>query len=71
MAQRRAQNEDDAIRQVVRRLAGQFPELSVEEIQRAVRGKYESFTGSRIRDFVPVLVENATRRRLTQLRTSA
>ena len=69
MAQRRAQNEGEAIHQVVGRLAGQFPELPVEEIERAVYGKYQSFRGSPVRDFVPVLVESATRRRFAAQRS--
>lgn len=71
MAQSRTQNENAAIDQVVGRLAGQFPELPVEEIERAVYGKYESFTGSPVRDFVPVLVERAAKQRLAERRTRA
>ena len=58
--------EEAAIRQVVARLAQQFPELSADEIDRAVNGQYDRFRSSPIRDFVPVLVERATRRQLTQ-----
>jgi hypothetical protein len=47
--------------------AGQtVPELSTEEIERAVDGKYETFADSAVRDFVPVLVEKATRRWLAE-----
>jgi hypothetical protein len=58
------QAERDAIRQVTQRLSRQFPELSTDEIEQAVRGKYETFSNSAVRDFVPVLVEQASRRRL-------
>lgn len=58
--------EEAAIRLVVARLVRQFPELSAEDIDRAVYGQYDRFDGSPIRDFVPVLVERATRRQLTQ-----
>jgi hypothetical protein len=58
--------EQAAIRQVVARLAQQFPELTADEIDRAVHGQYDRFSDSPIRDFVPVLVERATRRQLTQ-----
>lgn len=68
MALSRTQNEDAAIHQVVGRLAGQFPEVPVDEIERAVYGKYESFNGSPVRDFVPVLVERAAKKRLAQQR---
>jgi hypothetical protein len=59
-------SEEAAIRLVVARLAQQFPELSAEEIDRAVHGQYDRFDNSPIRDFVPVLVERASRRQLIQ-----
>jgi hypothetical protein len=63
-APRRA-SEDAAMRQVRARLAKQFPELSADEIDRAVTGHYDTFNDSPIRDFVPVLVERAARQQLT------
>lgn len=62
----RSSAEEAAIRQVVSRLAQQFPELSADDIDRAVNGQYDRFRSSPIRDFVPVLVERATRRQLSQ-----
>jgi hypothetical protein len=62
----RSGGEQAAIRQVAARLAQQFPELSADEIDRAVHGQYDRFSDSPIREFVPVLVERATRRKLTQ-----
>ena len=44
---------------VVRRLQQQFPEMSLEAIDRAVHGHYEQFAGRPVRDFVPILVERA------------
>ena len=58
--------EQAAIRQVVARLTQQFPELSADDIDRAVHGQYDKFNDSPIRDCVPVLVERATRRQLTR-----
>jgi hypothetical protein len=43
-------------------LMQQFPELPAAEIEQAVHGQYGSFQHSPVRDFVPVLVERATRR---------
>lgn len=63
---REAQAEHEAIRRVAQRLARQFPELPAEEVERAVHGKYETFTDSAVRDFVPVLVERASRGRLAE-----
>lgn len=64
--ERHAQAEREAIRHVTQRLTKQFPELSTDEIERTVNGKYESLASSPVRDFVPVLVEKATRRRLAE-----
>jgi hypothetical protein len=60
--------EEEAIRQVAERLAQQFPEVPVPDVEQAVYSKYGSFQDSPVRDFVPVLVERASRRRLTELR---
>jgi hypothetical protein len=56
--------EEDAIRRLSAWLARQFPELSVEDVERAVHGKYNSCDDSPVRDFAPVLVEKTTRRQL-------
>jgi hypothetical protein len=58
---RRGVSEADAVRQVATRLAQQFPELPAEDVQRAVYGTYAKFDGRPVRDFVPVLVERASR----------
>lgn len=58
-------SEQSALRQVTARLTEQFPELSAEEIDRAVHGQYTTFDQSPVRDFVPVLVERATRQQLS------
>ena len=44
---------------VIERLTSQFPEVPRERIQEAVRGEYEDYDNSEIRDFVPILVERA------------
>ena len=61
---RQASGEQDAIRHVAARLARQFPDLPAEQVERAVYGNYGNFDDSPVRDFVPVLVEQASRRRL-------
>lgn len=57
----RLRAEEAALHQLIRRLVEQFPEVEQDEIVRAVHGRYEQFEDSRIRDFVPVLVERAVR----------
>lgn len=55
------QRERAALNHVVGRLTHRFPELRFEEIERAVFRVYAQFETSRIRDFVPILVERITR----------
>ena len=57
----RLRAEECALHDLIRRLVEQFPEVEQDEIVRAVHGRYEQFEDSRIRDFVPVLVERAVR----------
>ena len=68
MAQRSGHRpaEQDAIRAVAARLTDQFPELPPVEIERAVYGRYARFEGSAVREFIPVLVEQGTRRVLAK-----
>jgi hypothetical protein len=58
--------EQNALHSLVERLSQQFPELSQDAIVRAVHGRYADYEHSRVRDFVPVLVERAARRELGQ-----
>lgn len=58
------QNEEAALRRVTERLAQQFPELDEEQISRAVHGRYDDYEGSRVREFIPVLVERGARDQL-------
>ena len=57
----RLRAEESALHDLIRRLVEQFPEVGEDEIVNAVHGRYEQFEDSRIRDFVPVLVERAVR----------
>lgn len=61
----RERTERAQLQHIAERLARQFPELPTDEIVRTIQGRYEQFEGSRIRDFVPVLVEHAVRNELT------
>jgi hypothetical protein len=46
---------------VAERLREHFPEVPADAIDAVVNGHYEVFDGRPVRDFVPVLVERATR----------
>ncbi len=56
--------EEAALGRLVERLTERFPELAEEEIVRTVYGQYAEYEDSRVRDFVPVLVERAARQDL-------
>ena len=58
--------EADAIAQVAARLRTQFPEVPAADIDALVHGRYSDLDGSKIRDFVPVLVERGVREELTK-----
>lgn len=47
--------EEDAIRRLGDWLASRFPDLSVEDVARAVHGNYRSVNDAPAREFVPVL----------------
>lgn len=61
MAPDQREKEHDALLAVVSRLRGAFPDAADGDIERAVRGTYNSFAEAKIRDFVPILVEHAVR----------
>jgi hypothetical protein len=63
-AEHRARAEQAALAAVVQRLTSQFPEVPPETIRQAVRGEYDEYDNSAIRDFVPILVERAVRAEL-------
>ena len=51
---------DDELKQIAtvsERLATRHPEVERESIEVAVREAHQSYAGSRVRDFVPLLVE--------------
>ncbi|WP_213932156.1 three-helix bundle dimerization domain-containing protein [Rhodococcus sp. B50] len=53
------------IQQVIERLVIRYPLVPPDDIERAVHSVYLRFATSRIRDFVPLLVERAVKRELT------
>lgn len=50
-------NEREAIDRLVGRLRQRFPDLPPERIVDAVTGAHREFSEAKVRDFVPVLVE--------------
>jgi len=61
--------DDEAIRGLTTWLAGQFPELTVDDVERAVHGTCRSRDERRPgREFVPVLIEQLSGRPLATRR---
>lgn len=56
-----ADDEIRAVTEVSERLTRTFPDIPAEAVHDTVRTFYDQFTGSPIRDFVPVLVERMAR----------
>ncbi|KLL97053.1 three-helix bundle dimerization domain-containing protein [Rhodococcus rhodochrous] len=54
------------IQQVTERLIVRYPLVPPDDIARAVYGVYRRFATSRVRDFVPLLVEKAVKRELSE-----
>jgi hypothetical protein len=60
--------EQEALSDVVTRLTARFTGThSPEQVESAVMSSYGSFKDSTVRDFIPVLVEHASKERLTTM----
>ena len=62
--------ERETLHRIVERLLPRFPELPAEYVEAAVVGRYRDFEHSRVRDFVPVLVERRAREDLENVATA-
>ena len=54
------------VEQVVERLVVAYPDLPRDDVAHAVYSAYERFSASRVREFVPLLVERRARVALAQ-----
>jgi hypothetical protein len=63
--QKRALAEQRALADLVVRLRDAYPEVPPAEIEATVQGRYAYFEGSRVRDFITVLVERHARQQLS------
>ncbi|MCB7135216.1 three-helix bundle dimerization domain-containing protein [Cellulosimicrobium marinum] len=52
-------DESREIDVVVQRIADRFPQLPTDEVREQVLAELDRFDDAHVRDFVPVLVENA------------
>ncbi len=60
-----AMSEDQRMAEVLSRLVSQHPSYDPADIAQAVNGACERFASSRVRDFVPLLVERRVRSELS------
>jgi len=58
-------DEDRAMENIVDRLSQRFPSLTRDHVQQVVDEEFARLEEGRIRDFVPVLVEHAAKKRLS------
>jgi hypothetical protein len=56
--------EKDAIRRLTGWLGRRFPDLSIEDLERAVYGQHHSIDNRAVHEFIPVLIEQTNRRHL-------
>ncbi|MDL9979666.1 three-helix bundle dimerization domain-containing protein [Microbacterium sp. ASV49] len=57
-------SEQRALDEAVGRLSERFPSVGRERIAEIVQEEFDSFAGAKVRDYVPVLAENAATDRL-------
>lgn len=62
---RERSSEALVIEQIVQRLTDTYPELSMNVVGEVVQGVHARFTHSRVREFVPLLVERRAREQLS------
>jgi uncharacterized protein YbaR (Trm112 family) len=58
------EKENQEVDKVVERLTGRFPDTSPIEIAAIVHEEHDKLAESKIRDFIPVLIEHEARDRL-------
>ena len=58
-------SEDALVRDVERRMIKKYSELPPTQVSMVVAGAHATFTDSRVREFVPLLVERRAQRELT------
>lgn len=61
------QSEQRALAEAIARLSERFPSVDRDTIATIVREEYGSLSGARVRDYVPVLAENAATDRLRKI----
>ena len=63
-------NEMIEIGRIIGRMIARYPELAPDTVEHTVLAIYRRLDGGRIRDYIPLLVEKAARKALTEPQTS-
>ncbi|MCZ9880580.1 CUE domain-containing protein [Arthrobacter sp. B2a2-09] len=61
------EDEARALVAVINNLAERFPDMSRSDIETVVAEEHGNLNGGPIRDYVPLLVEHAAKKRLTKM----
>ena len=56
--------DEDIIQQIVDRLQAKFPETPRADIERTARAEFDDLAGRPVRDYLAILVERSTKKRL-------
>ncbi|MCS5723295.1 hypothetical protein N1028_18225 [Herbiconiux sp. CPCC 203407] len=56
--------DEDIIQQIVDRLQAKFPDTPRADIERAARAEFDDLAGRPVRDYLAILVERSTKKRL-------
>lgn len=60
-------SEQRGVDEVIARLSGKSPDVDVDRIREIVVEEHEAYDGSWVHDFVPVLVEKSSKKRVKAL----
>jgi hypothetical protein len=57
-------SDEDTIEQVIARLETKYPDTPRADIESATRAEFEQLAGRPVKDYLAILVERATKKRL-------
>jgi hypothetical protein len=58
--------DEDIIRQIVDRLQTKFPDTARNEIEKVARAEFQNMSERTVRDYLAILVERSSRKRLNK-----
>ena len=64
-------NEDEAVAEIISRLATRFPDAPRADVEAVVDSEHHAYDGRPVRTYVPVLVERGAKQKLNARSTEA